>query len=137
MKYHAKKWLDSIIELKGTKPFSICELPDSHKIHGGVIKPLVESGVLVLMGKKWIKGRSHQVHVWKVSPAYVERQNKKTCANHAVTFGHVDTGKCDIRMVSKAKTWTDRTKLVVETSFVVGKNGVVYSDTVHIPEVVL
>lgn len=79
MKYNTKKWLEAVADLMATEPFAMKELPEELRL-SNEHNPLVKSGHLIHVGKKWIKGTRYYANVWRISPKFVEsRKQKLSC----------------------------------------------------------
>lgn len=137
MKYNTKKWLKSVIKLNGTQPFAMYQLP-KHLHMKSEIKPLIENGVLIREGTKWASVKKRFVNFWRVSPVYIESENIRSRHTHSETFAYVDIehGK-SARLISKAKTNADNGTVTLETALVRGKHDVIYSETIHLRDVVV
>ena len=137
MKYNTKKWLESVIELNGIQPFAMYQLPKHLQVKSE-IKPLIENGILICDGTKWVREKKRYVKIWRVSPVYIESENFRTRHTHSETIAYVDTepGK-SVRIVSNVRSFLDSGTVTVGIALVRGKHDVVYSETIHMRGVIV
>lgn len=131
MKYNTKQWLEAVIELKGSEPWQMRELPKELQVRSE-IKPLTKEGILQQVSWGWVSGR--RTPTWRVSPEYIANRNKKHVRFHTHSqYLFEDSGK-SVHAMARARAYHGNEDLYVEVAVVKGE--LILNDIIRIPEVI-
>ena len=130
MKYNTKQWLETIIELKGSTPWQMRELPKELQVRSE-IKPLTREGILQQVSWGWVSGR--RTPTWRVSPQYIAGLEKRHVRFDTHTqYMFEDSGK-SVHAMARARAYHGNEDLYVEVAVVKGE--LILNDIIRLPGV--
>lgn len=117
MKYDTRIWLERVVALKGTDPRRMMDLPRDMQMRSE-IKPLHADGILIVVKKEWINGRS--VPTWRISRQYLAAVEEKKIRSTAHTRYLFDQDNKSVFCTVRARCYQTSNDLHIEDALCVG-----------------